>query len=32
MKHKFLLNFASLLVINLMMLTPIKPVQAQAKT
>ena len=29
MKHKFLLNFASLLIIFLMMLTPIKLVQAQ---
>jgi nitrous oxidase accessory protein NosD len=30
MKHKFLLNFASLLIIFLIMLTPIKPVQAQS--
>ena len=29
MKHKFLLNFASLLIIFLIMLTSIKPVQAQ---
>lgn len=30
MKHKFLLNFASLLIIFLMMLTPIQNVRAQA--